>query len=206
MNENVKTFTKIGVKSTFKWLAIFAFGIFISVMFFSIVLIQNREFMGLITQNPAGLIVLIGTPFFIFLYFVLANKITIQSIIYNIWVNKGHEFVEPLVEKIGTKITSKINWTSEISNHAILKAKLISENASDLETPKMQRKVLNYVIKKVNLDDINFKDENLRLTDVLVLKIKSFISTVSKPSYTMFWVLAAIQLLLFIVSQFYLKK
>ncbi len=206
MNQNVKNIAAIGAKSTLKWIAIFTFGVFISVMFFSIVLIQNIKFFGLINQNPAGLILLIATPFFIFLYFILANKITIQGVIYSIWVNKGHEFVEPLVEKIGTKITSKNNWTSEISNQAILKIKLISENANDIETPKMQRKILNYVIKKVNLDDIDFKDENLRLTDILVLKIKSFISTVSKPSYTILWVLATIQLLLFIVSQFYKNR
>ena len=203
MNENIKTFAKIGIKSTLKWFGIFAFGTGITILFFTLVLIQNRKFFELTTTNPAGFTTLISVPLFIFLYFIIANKYTIQNIIYSIWINKGHEFVEPLVNKIGTRITSKTNWTSEVSNQVLLRAKLINENANDIETPKMQRKILNYVIKKINLDDINFKDENLRLTDVLVLKIKSFISTVSKPSLTSFWIVVLVQIVIFTVSQFY---
>ena len=203
MNENIKTFAKIGIKSTLKWFGIFAFGTGITILFFTLVLIQNRKFFELMTTNPAGFTTLISVPLFIFLYFIIANKYTIQNIIYSIWINKGHEFVEPLVNKIGTRITSKTNWTSEVSNQVLLRAKLINENANDIETPKMQRKILNYVIKNINLDDINFKDENLRLTDVLVLKIKSFISTVSKPSLTSFWIVVLVQIVIFTVSQFY---
>lgn len=203
MNENIKTFAKIGIKSTLKWFGIFAFGTGITILFFTLVLIQNRKFFELTTTNPAGFTTLISVPLFIFLYFIIANKYTIQNIIYSIWINKGHEFVEPLVNKIGTRITSKTNWTSEVSNQVLLRAKLINENANDIETPKMQRKILNYVIKNINLDDINFKDENLRLTDVLVLKIKSFISTVSKPSLTSFWIVVLVQIVIFTVSQFY---
>ena len=162
MNENIKTFARIGTNSTLKWLGIFLLGILISLVLFTIVLVQNIKYFGFITNNPAALILLIGTPFFIFIYLLIANKFSIQNVIYNIWINKGQEFVEPLVEKIGAKITSKSNWASEVSNQAKLKAKLISENASDMETPKIQRKILNYAIKKVQLDDINFKDENLR--------------------------------------------
>ena len=203
MNENIKTFARIGTNSTLKWLGIFSLGILISLVLFTIVLVQNIKYFGFITNNPAALILLIGTPFFIFIYLLIANKFSIQNVIYNIWINKGQEFVEPLVEKIGAKITSKSNWASEVSNQAKLKAKLISENASDMETPKIQRKILNYAIKKVQLDDINFKDENLRLTDVLILKIKSFISTVSKPKLTLFWIVVFSQLVLFTISQFH---
>ncbi len=203
MNENVKTFAKIGLKSTLNWLGIFVFGTGITVLLFTIVLIQNHKFFELTTTNPAAFVLLIGAPIFIFLFFVIANKFSIQKVIYNIWVNKGQEFVEPLLEKIGAKITSNSNWTSQISNQAMLKAKLISENSITIDTPKLQRKILNYAIKKVQLDDIDFKDENLRLTDVLSLKIKSFISTVSKPSLTLFWFVIFIQFVLFIISQFY---
>ena len=205
MNENIKTVAKIGAKSTLKWIGILAMGIGITLLLFTLVLVQNHKFFELATTNPAGFALLIGAPIFIFLYFVIANKYTIQNIIYSVWVSKGQDFVEPLVEKISTKITAKVNWSSAISNQAMLKARLISENATAVETPKLQRKVLNYAFKKVQLDDIDFKDENLRLTDVLILKIKSFISTVSKPSLTLFWIVASIQIVLFVVSQFYTK-
>ena len=203
MNENLKLIAKIGAKSTLKWIGVLALGTLITITFFIIAWFQNKELSKLIFINPAAFVLIVGSPLFLLFYFFIANKITIQNLIYSIWTNKAVDFVDPLVEKIGAKITSKKQWTKEISNQNILKAKLISENAAATETPNMQRKIMNYAIKKVKLDDINLKDENLMLSDILSLKIKSFVSTVAKPSFTLFWGLAIFQLILLVISQFF---
>jgi hypothetical protein len=89
---------------------------------------------------------------------------------------------------------------TSVSDKAMLRAKLLDENRNDKSNSSLNRRVLGYVFKKIKLDDIDFRDENLTLTEVLTLKLKNFISETTKPSFTLFWVLVGVQFLLLILS------
>lgn len=212
MKENIKLYSKISGKVFLKWLFVLLTGSIITVILFLIILFTNASGAGgghgnafgfvidLAVQDFFGFLLFVGMPFFIFIYFAIANKIAIQTIIYEIWTNKAMQFVEPAVQKIAEKITSKQNWVTTISDQAMLRAKLLDANRNDKSNSSLNKRVLGYVFKKIKLDDINFRDENLTLADVLTSKLKNFISETTKPSFGLFWILVGVQILLLILS------
>lgn len=212
MKENIKLYAKISGKAFLKWLFVLLSGSIISAILFLIIFFTNVSGAGgghgnayafvinLAVQDLFGFLLFIGMPLFVFLYFAVANKIGIQTIIYEIWTNKAMQFVEPAIKKIADKITSKQNWMTSVSDQAMLRAKLLDENRNDKSNSSLNRRVLGYVFKKIKLDDIDFRDENLTLTEVLTLKLKNFISETTKPSFILFWVLVGVQFLLLILS------
>ncbi len=212
MKENIKLYAKISGKAFLKWLFVLVSGITITFILFLIILLTNASGAGgghgnayafvvnLAVQDFFGFLLFVGAPVFIFLYFAIANKVGIQTIIYEIWTNKAVQFVEPAIKKIAEKITNKQNWMTTVSDQAMLRAKLLDENRNDKSNSSLNRRVLGYVFKKIKLDDINFRDENLTLADILTLKLKNFISETTKPSFSLFWILVGIQILLLILS------
>lgn len=212
MKESIKLYAKISGKAFLKWLFVIVSGIIITMIFFFIIMFKDISGAGgghgnalafilnLALQDFFGFLLFAGAPVFIILYFVVANKIAIQTIIYEIWTNKAVQFVEPAVQKIAEKITSKQNWITFASDQAMLRAKLLDENRNDKSNSSLNKRVLGYVFKKIKLDDIDFKDENLTLADILTLKLKNFISETTKPSFNLFWILLGIQVLFLILS------
>lgn len=212
MKENIKLYAKISGKAFLKWLFVIVSGIVLTLILFLIILFTNSSGAGgghgnayafilnLAVQDFFGFLLFIGTPVFIFLYFAIANKIGIQTIIYEIWTNKAVQFVEPAIKKIAEKITSKQNWVTTVSNEAMLRAKLLDANRNDKSNSTLNKRVLGYVFKKIKLDDIDFRDENLTLADILTLKLKNFISETTQPSFKLFWVLLVVQIVLLILS------
>lgn len=212
MNESIKLYAKISGKSFLKWLIVIITGIVVTMIFFFVILFTNASGAGgghgnalafitnLAIQDFFGLLLFAGAPVFIFLYFSVANKIAIQTVIYEIWTNKAVQFVEPAIKKIAEKITSKQNWITTVSNSAMLRAKLLDENRNDKSNSTLNKRVLNYVFKRIKLDDIDFRNENLTLADIITLKIKNFISGIAEPSFKLFWVLLITQFVLLFLS------
>lgn len=131
---------------------------------------------------------------------MIANKVSIHNALYQLWKTQAGDFIANQVEKITSKFTDKEGWQREITNKAILKAKILQENKSDPNSSKLQRKLISYGFKKINLDDINFQDENLKLSHILKVKFYDFISNTAKPSLKLFWILIFLQIFLLIVS------
>lgn len=207
----IKEFTKIAAKAMLKWAIVVAIGFIVSLIFLVVVCIQNSELgdgilgllKGLLLENTAGFALVLGAPFFIVLYFVLANKVAIQTAIHLLWKNKAENFIGERVKAIVDGITSKSDWANKISNSAFLRVRLLEAASNDPESSGMKRKVMKFIFKRIRLDDINFRDENLRLSDIISNKINSFISEMSEPSLLLFWLLMGLQVSLFVVSQFY---
>lgn len=198
-----------------KWGLVVATGTLISATFFLIVLFQNAEFagsahgnvyafiVGLLFQNTCGFILFFGSPIFIFLYFVIANKVAIQATIHGIWKNKAEDFVTNRVKAIVDGITSRSDWANKISDSTMLRMRLLEANSNDPESSGIKKKVLKYGFKKIKLKDINLKDENVRLSDVVSNRMSAFISEASEPSYLFFWLLLIFQVVLFAISWYY---
>lgn len=215
MKESIKLYAKISGKAFLKWFLIVASGIVITLVFFFIILFSNASGAGgghgnpfallisLALEDVFGLLLFAGAPIFIILYFLIANKVAIHTVIYEIWTNKAVVYVEPAVQKIAEKITSKQNWISTVSDQAMLRAKLLDANKNDKSTSTLNRRVLNYAFKKIKLDDIDFQNEKLTLADILTSKLKNFISESAKPSFNLYWILIGIQVVLLICSMIF---
>ena len=210
LKENIKLAVKISGKTALKWVFIFAVGDIVTLVTFLIALYGNIGlaggghgsiiglFIGLITTNFFAFLLIFGAPVFVALYFTLANKISIQNAIYLLWKGKAGDYISSKVEHVTKKITEKEGWKKELTDKAILKAKIAQSAKTDSDTSKLQRKIINFGFNKIKLDDINFQDENLNLSNILTSKFNNFISETAKPSLQMFWILIIIQISLLI--------
>ncbi|MEN2402218.1 hypothetical protein GKZ90_0020685 [Flavobacterium sp. MC2016-06] len=215
MKEDIKIAAKITAASTLKWLVIVLIGNLFTLTCFLIILFQNISFAGgghgnvyafiinLFFHNTCGFILLVGAPIFAFLYFAIANKIAIQTMIHQLWQNKMGSYIDAKVIMIVDKLVESNDWTSSTSNDAMLRLKLLEANRSDNESSKIKKKVIGYIFAKIQLDDIDFSNQDLKFSNVVSTKLNNFVSETVEPSFLFFWLLLFFQLLLIIVAQFF---
>ncbi|WP_289661538.1 hypothetical protein [Flavobacterium panacagri] len=215
MTEEIKIVASISAKSTLKWFFIMISGLFFTLICFFVILFQNSNYAGgghgnvyallsgLFLNNICGFVLFAGAPVFIFLYFLIANKAAIQQLIYLTWNNKVFAgYVDSKVVLLVDKITGSNNWASTISNESMLRLKLLEANRNDKESSKIKKKIINYLFQKIRLDDVDFKREDLKLSEVVSMKLNQFISESVEPSLLFFWLLLLFQIILFVVAQF----
>ncbi|WP_370408923.1 hypothetical protein [Tenacibaculum dicentrarchi] len=212
MKENIKIAVKISGKIALKWIFIFSLGNIVTLITFLIALYGNIGlsggghgsiiglFTGLITTNIFAFLIIFGSPVFIAIYFVIANKISIQNAIYLLWEGKAGNYISSKVENVTKKLTEKEGWKKELTDKAILKAKILQLTKNDNDTSKLQRKIINFGFNKIKLDEIDFQDENLNLSDFLTNKFNDFIAETTKPSLKLLWILIITQISLLICS------
>ncbi|QCX38136.1 hypothetical protein FF125_06730 [Aureibaculum algae] len=212
MKENIKLTAKITGKTALKWVFIFATGNLITLITFLIALYRNMEVaggghgsiialgIGLVTTNFFAFLLVFGAPVFIILYFIIANKISIQNAIYLLWEGRLGDYISSKVGNLTTTLTHKEGWKKELSDKAVLKVQLFQSAKDDVDTSKLQRKVILFGLKKIKLDDVNFQDKNVDLSHVITEKFNNFISETVKPSLKLFWGLVLIQIVLLISS------
>lgn len=214
--ENTKIAAKISGKIFLKWIFIFGLGNIVTFITFFIAIYSNIEmaggghgniialFLGLLLSNLLAFLLVIGAPVFLVFYFMLANKISIETAIYLLWKSKMGDFISEKVGSIAKLITEKEGWSKDLSDKALLKAKVLQLIKNDKNTSKLQRKVIEYGLKKIQLDDIDFEEEHINLATILTTKFNNFVSQTVQPSLKLVWILAAVQILLLIAS-FYFK-
>ncbi len=212
MIEKIKTAGKISGKTALKWIFIFLTGNLVTLITFFIALYGNIElagaghgsviglFLGLLMKNFFAFLLVFGAPGFLVLYFIVANKTSIQYAIYLLWKGEAGDFISSKVGEIVKKLTEKEGWRKEISDKAMLKAKILQIAKNNPDTSKLQRQVIKFAFEKIRLDDIDFKSENLKLSDILTIKFNNFIEQTTKPSLKLLWILILLQLILLIAS------
>lgn len=217
MNEHLKLYGKIALKSTGILLLVAGLGTIITIITFltcfiaSLFLMEGSAGTGhnspgalidyvviFATKDPCGFAVVFGGPFFLTGYFMLAGKIAIQNALYLVWKNKGVQYFEPVIGRIAKRVvTQRMN---EKFNHARLRAGLRDVNRNDPTTKPVQKKVINYALKKVKLDNIDHSQEELTIDEIITKRTVRFISDMAEPGYVLFWILVALQIVLTIVS------
>jgi hypothetical protein len=208
IKENVKAFAYISAKTFTKWISIGMAGGLISIIYgFSVLFLEEKQTIlvflsNLFSKSISGFILFIGTPLFMVLYLLIANKIAIQTFLYQIWKNKAQGFLQEKVKGLVNKLTSANNWTSHISTAAVLKLKLLTANKNDKESNFILRKSIGYLLSMTKLDDIDFKDENIQLSEIVAQKLGEIVGEFSKPSLLFFWLLLLFQTALFVVYLF----
>lgn len=213
MKENLKLAVKIGGKIALTWAFTFGLGLMLTLLSFLIAYYSNNDvpmegysngftalFFGLLKSNIYAFLLVFGAPLFLIFYFITANKSSIQKAIYLLWKGDMGDYISDKVGKFAEHLTEKVGWKKELSNKAILKAKLLHENRTDPNSSKLQRKVINFGFKKIRLDDINFEENDLSLSGILTTKFNTFISESVKPSSKLFWIVILVQLALLIAS------
>ncbi|TDW49046.1 hypothetical protein EV144_103571 [Flavobacterium sp. 270] len=215
MKEEVKLMANITAKSSLKWITIVLLGNLVTLICFFTILFENISYAGgghgnvyaffrnLFFHNICGFLLLVGAPVFAIGYFMIANKVAIQSMIHQLWTNKMGSYLDAKVILLVDKITDSNKVANSISNESILRLQLLEANKRDHESSRIKKKAIGYFFSKIKLDDIDFSNKDLKLSEIISFKLNKFISETIQPSFFLFWLLLAFQLVLIVVAQFF---
>lgn len=199
--DNVKFFTKTAAGALSRWLMVFLGGLVVTVIVFFVFSSKASA----ASYNTIYLV--LSSLIFIIIYFIIANKTSISFVISRL-------FDEKLSSVLGEKIYHLLyaiserqpHWVQSIKNGAALKDKILDSSQQDSSLNKLQRKVIAYGLKKINLDDINFQQENLNLPQEVSDRLMLKLSETAKHSYALFWGVAGVQVIVLIAALAYNLK
>lgn len=199
--DNVKFFTKTAAGALTRWLLVFLAGLLVTGI---IVIIFNWK-ANSASYNTIYLVV--SSLIFLTIYFIIANKTSLSFIISRLFDEKLSSILGEKVYYLLASISEKQpNWVQSIKNGAALKEKLLDSSQQDSSLNKIQRKAIAYGLKKINLDDINFQQENLNLPQEVSDRLMFKLSEIAKHSYGLFWIVAGVQALLMLAVLAYNLK
>ena len=218
---NIKLFAKISGKASLAWVKVALIGAVIMIVniVIAIILLGDNTGGGFPASAHAGILGAIVGFFVLFtvefwtallmtvgilapiLFIVLANKNAIASAVYNVWKYKIADFIEPKIDFYIDKILQKQpDFLKNITDWSVVKVKLLDTINNDAQTPKLQKRVIKFVLKKIKMDDVNFKDQNTNLNSILSLKIKQFIAGFAEPDLKLIWIIVGIDIVLIILA------
>lgn len=214
MIDNLKYATKLFGTASFSFLKINIPGqlliIIIGVINLFVIVYQSGTGMGHTTGSAIVLLLFALRPIgysltllclFVgpFLLFSLGNKYVISKTINKLLSDKGEILLFPIIDKILTKIKSnQPDILKKGTDTAILKLKLIQE-IRDSNDNKWLKRIIIYGFKKVSLDDVDFKDENISIPDIIKNKIITGLKNISKPNRNFFWIIIGVQIIIMIL-------
>ncbi len=130
-------------------------------------------FVLLIQNFWATLLLLVSITGFA-VYASLASKYALQKAMYLAWDHKlGDLLVEKLMSLLNRLWPGKPS-PKEIPDATMIKSELREAVKQDQETPKIGKRILNYWLKKVSLDDIDFRNPNQDFKTMLIQKLRAF--------------------------------
>ncbi|MCZ8215684.1 MAG: hypothetical protein O9262_05555 [Cyclobacteriaceae bacterium] len=211
MKDSIKTFSALAGSMFLRWVVMMGFGCFMCFvgLLISIFLISNTNNSGYAGAGAGGVLSLITTFLYLFviefwsafllvssllfttLYFAIANKYTLNLSIYKVWQLKGNDFLKQKIEVYANRLSAvSPNWLKEMGSPVKVKLKLMDQIKNDKESNGIQKRILKFGLKMIKLDDVDFNQENLKLSEIIFTKIDQYVSTMSKP--TMKWFYLAI--------------
>ena len=199
--DNVKFFTKTAAGALSRWLMVFFGGLVATAIIFFV--FSSKA--GAASYNTIYLV--LSSLIFIVIYFIIANKTSLSFIISRLFDEKLSSVLGDKVSRLLVALNEKQpHWVQSIKNGAALKDKLLDSSQQDSSLNKIQRKVIAYGLKKINLDDINFQQENLNLPQEVSNRLMLKLSETAKHSYTLFWLAVGAQGLVLMAALAYNLK
>ena len=206
--DNIKFYAKTAATAMLRWLLLSGIGLILAIigMYLAIHLIGNNTgvgyagartgsgigaFFGIISlfkEEFWSALLLIASLAFVFIYSIVASKVALSFIIGGLYENKLAGAIGDKVTHTARFITQSSSWNKSVNSVNTLKAKLSSATKEDSTTNKIQQKAISYALKKVNLEDINFKQDNPNLSEDISNKVMNQLSELAKPSYALFWI------------------
>lgn len=220
INEDVKYFAKLFGKATLSFLKINLFGqISIAIFTISTIITIIGQTYGngsgpghvsgeaaivvLAVQRPIAfgitLLSMIASPF---LLFSLGNKYVMFRTINRLISDKGEKLLFPIIDKILLKVKEH---QPELFKQGVDKTKLqlkILQEIRDSKQNKWLKKIIAFGFKKVELNEIDFKDENVSFSEIIKTKIIDQLKSISEPSRLFFWLILGINLLILVLTVF----
>lgn len=222
MNEQIKLFGSIALRSSFSWLKIAVAGGAMAITGFCIALwlYGNNSGAGSAGSRAGGAgavlgilylfieefwtaLLLFGSLICLFLFMPFASKYALQKALYLTWQRGlGSFFVERLnayLDRIGPGGSNPKVPQGQEKGPAI-KKQLIDEAGKDPGTNKIQKRIFRYLLRKVQLDDIDFSAPVAAIRAALVQKMKDRIGEKIAPSLTPFWMLTGTIVLMIVLA------
>lgn len=140
-----------------------------------------------------------GAPF---LLFTLGNKYVMVRTISRLIADKGEQILFPMIDRILNKVkANQPQLFQKGTDKAKLQLKILQE-IRDSKENKWFKKIIIYGFKKVELDEIDFKDENVSLSIILKIKIIDKLKDISEPSRLFFFLILGWQTLILLLTVF----
>lgn len=220
INEDVKYFAKLFGRATFSFLKINLIGQFaiaiLCVGTLMLIIMQTYPSGGgpvhtsgeaavavLFMQRPIAfgltVISILASPF---LLFSMGNKYVMFKTINRLIADKGEKLLFPILDKILLKVKEH---QPELFRQGVDKTKLqlrILQEIRDSKQNKWLKKIITFGFKKVDLNEIDFKDENVSFSEIIKIKIIDQVKGISEPSRLFFWVILGINALILILTFF----
>jgi len=136
---------------------------------------------------------------FPFLYFTLINKGIIHGALFQLWKKNLEGWFITKITNYTDKYLSGNNRISNINDKATLKLRLIKDIKNDKENSRWQRRILSFILKKVQLDEFDTNNPDAKISDFLVMKATEFVSDLGEPSNTPLYLTFLIQIAVLIL-------
>lgn len=215
MKENLLYFAKLTSSSLFSFLKINILGAVSTVSVFIIGLFLLAETVNVGSSGHVSAIPFVmmsvftkpltATLFYLiciaspFLFFMLCNKYLISKNINKLIKDKSDNYVNPVLDKILGKIKDRKNIiVADGKNYDSIKSMLMNQLKNENEN-KIVSKVITYGLKKVNLDDVDFKSDNFSIIETIKTKVIQALKNVSEPSRKPIFIVIAVQWIILIL-------
>ena len=213
--DHIKFYAKTAASAMLRWLLLSGVGLILAIIciFIALHLIGNNTatgYTGARTGSSIGAIFGILTLFkeefwstllfaisfaFVFIYTLVASKVALGFIIGDLYENKLAGVIGEKVTNTLRALSEKPGWGKSVTSVASIKDKLSNATKTDSTINKIQQKVIGYAIKKVKLDDIDFKPDNPNLPEDISSKVMNQLSELAQPSYALFWLAVGVHAL-----------
>jgi hypothetical protein len=210
MKENLQLLKKIAVKAGFSWFLVvgIGFGVSLVCLITSCFLYENYEgvtgfkrLTNAVRHEFWTLLLFISSIAMMIFSILYANKHAIYTTLSLVWKEKLQGFIAPKLETYIINISNKQpNWLSSITNASALKMKLLGEMRFDSNLNTINKKVLQYGFKKINLDDVDFSQPNLDYPAIIAYKINEKITKMAKPSMRLFFGLIILLFIIMVIA------
>lgn len=157
--------------------------------------------MSLFSVRPLGfslwiISLLVGTT----LYYLLGMKYILAKLTNKIVAEKCDSHIVPTLEEFAIQFKeNQSDRMKGLGDFALKKIQFISTIRADRSQNKWMRRVLVLGLKEVELDDVDFSQEDLSFVDIFKNKAIRSLKNIAAPSRIWFWVVMGLQWLIFLV-------
>lgn len=217
MNDNqIQYFTKLLAKTFLSLIKIYVLGVFSTVfvlVFGTIALLASVDFKAaahggaeayllvIFTTRPLAsillLLLLVVSPI---LFIILAKRYALNKAICQVVNEKSDAWILPLLDQSLLAFKAKHpDVFQSIDTFVLHKLRFIQNIKNDTSQHIWKRKIVVFFLKKINLNDVDVRDEKSSVTDIIELKVKNSLAQVSVPSRKSIFILVLIQWLAFLL-------
>lgn len=145
------------------------------------------------------ILTIFGGPF---LLFSLGNKYVMTRTINRLITDKGEQILFPIIDRILNKVKAN---QPQLMQNGVDKTKLqlkVLQEIRDSKENKWFKKIIAFGFKKVDLNEVDFRDENVSFTEIIKNKIIEKLKDISEPSKLFFYLILGWPALILLLTVF----